>query len=58
VWTEFLKFYPKHTIKFIWIKGHNNHLQNEKCDQLAVEASKKTNLREDVGYVLDKEKKL
>ena len=58
LWTEFLKIYPKHTIKFIWIKGHNNHLQNEKCDQLAVEASKKTNLREDVGYVLDKEKKL
>ena len=52
LWTEFLKIYPEHTIKFIWIKGHNNHLQNERCDHLAVEASKKTNLIEDKGYEL------
>ena len=27
-------------IKFNWIKGHNNHPQNERCDMLAVIAAK------------------
>jgi len=50
LWSEFLKIYPKHTIKFIWIKGHNNHPQNERCDYLAVTASKKKELLTDKGY--------
>ena len=37
-------------MKFIWIKGHNNHPQNERCDYLAVEASKKSNLMIDEDY--------
>lgn len=50
LWTKFLKIYPTHSIKFIWIKGHNNHPQNERCDNLAVEASKKKHLLIDHGY--------
>jgi|TARA_B100001063_G_C16451535_1_gene398571 ribonuclease HI len=57
LWTEFLKIYPKHSIKFIWIKGHNDHPQNERCDSLAVEASKKKNPLVDRGYE-NKEMKL
>jgi ribonuclease HI len=29
-----------HQVKFVWIKGHNSHPENERCDQLAVAASK------------------
>ena len=57
LWTKFLRIYPKHSIKFIWIKGHNNHPQNERCDSLAVEASKKKNPLVDQGYE-NKEMKL
>ena len=57
LWTKFLRIYPKYSIKFIWIKGHNNHPQNERCDSLAVEASKKKNPLVDQGYE-NKEMKL
>ncbi|MGB1269010.1 MAG: ribonuclease HI [Flavobacteriaceae bacterium] len=50
LWKRFLKIYRKHNVAFQWIKGHNNHKQNERCDFLAVEASKKQNLLVDVVY--------
>lgn len=39
LWIRFLEIYKKHQVSFIWIKGHANHSENERCDQLAVEAS-------------------
>ncbi|MFD0977334.1 ribonuclease HI [Salinimicrobium gaetbulicola] len=57
LWIEFLKEYRKHKVKFKWIKGHNDHPQNERCDQLAVEASKGKRLRIDTGFE-DQEKGL
>ena len=39
LWKRFLIVYRKHEVHFKWIKGHNNHIQNERCDQLAVFAS-------------------
>lgn len=50
LWMEFLKLYRKHRVDFQWIRGHNNHPQNERCDALAVMASKQKNLKKDVGY--------
>ena len=50
LWIEFLKEYRKHKVFFKWIKGHNNHPQNERCDFLAVEASKKRKLLIDEGF--------
>ena len=44
LWLRFLKIYNKHVIKFFWVKGHNNNPLNERCDYLAVEASKSLNL--------------
>ncbi len=55
LWQRFLKVYPKHRVKFIWIKGHNNHPQNERCDVLAVEASMGDKLIEDFGYIQQEE---
>lgn len=50
LWMRFLGSYKKHTIKFVWIKGHANNAGNERCDRLAVEASKAPNLQDDTGY--------
>ncbi|MCF8713416.1 ribonuclease HI [Joostella atrarenae] len=50
LWKEFLIEYRKQKVSFQWIKGHNNHPQNERCDFLAVEASKKPNLPADLAY--------
>lgn len=51
LWKLFLKVYRKHNIKFTWIKGHADIPENERCDRLAVEASKQPFLKDDTGYV-------
>jgi ribonuclease HI len=50
LWLRFLDLYRKHNVKIVWIKGHNNNPENEKCDRLAVEASRGDKLLEDTGY--------
>jgi ribonuclease HI len=50
LWRRFLKVYKKHQVKFQWIKGHNDHPQNERCDAIAVAASHKKELLIDAGY--------
>lgn len=50
LWKRFLISYPLHSIKFVWIKGHANIPENERCDQLAVQSSFKPNLPDDTGY--------
>ena len=50
LWMRFLKIYRKHNVKFMWIKGHNNHPQNERCDELAVMASQQSKLSIDEFY--------
>ncbi|MBA4408028.1 MAG: ribonuclease HI [Bacteroidota bacterium] len=51
LWMRFMKIYEKHQIKFVWIKGHDNIPENERCDQLAVQASMQPNLKKDTGYL-------
>ena len=50
LWMRFLKIYRQHQVDFKWIKGHNNHPQNERCDELAVMASGLPNLSVDAFY--------
>lgn len=50
LWKRFLAIYSKHNVKFVWIKGHAGHTENERCDILAVEAALKPNLPVDEGY--------
>lgn len=51
LWMRFLKIYPKHQVKFVWVKGHANIPENERCDQLAVAASMQLVLKKDSGYL-------
>ena len=39
LWKRFLKVYHKYKIKFVWVPGHSGHIENERCDELAVNAS-------------------
>lgn len=36
LWEEILILLKKHDVTFHWIKGHNGHPENERCDRLAV----------------------
>ena len=50
LWLRFCEVYNRHQVKFTWIKGHNGHPMNERCDVLAVRASQQLDLKVDVVY--------
>ena len=50
LWRRFLAVYRRHTVKFCWVKGHANILENERCDELATTAARGTSLLTDSGY--------
>ena len=41
LWEIILNLLKQHNAKINWVKGHNGHPENERCDQLATEAIKK-----------------
>lgn len=36
LWEEMLILLEKHTVVFHWLKGHDGHPENERCDAMAV----------------------
>ena len=48
LWQRLLKAKEPHNVEFIWVKGHAGHDYNERCDILAVNASKKENLKTEI----------
>jgi len=58
LWIRFLELYRKYSVSFIWVKGHANIPENERCDQLAVEGSYGSKLRVDSGYVDNNDERL
>ena len=36
LWEQLLDVLDKHNVEFVWVKGHNGHKYNERCDELAV----------------------
>lgn len=49
LWQRLLKAKEQHDVEFIWVKGHAGHEYNERCDALAVAASKKENLKPEIA---------
>lgn len=41
LWQELYALTQKHTVTWMWVKGHNGNEYNERCDKLAVAAAKK-----------------
>jgi ribonuclease HI len=50
LWMRYLRAAERHRVKFHWIKGHNDHPFNERCDELAVAAATGRGLLVDEGY--------
>lgn len=50
LWKRMIPLLDKYSPTFQWVKGHNNHPQNERCDALAVQASRQQHLPADTGY--------
>ena len=48
LWKRLIELVHNHKVSFIWVKGHNGHPENERCDKLAVKAASGNNLLEDV----------
>jgi ribonuclease HI len=50
LWERVLQLCEKHEVEFRWVKGHENNVENERCDQLAESAARKFGLPVDEGY--------
>ncbi len=50
LWSRLLELISKHEVKFNWVKGHNGHPENERCDSLATNALQSNNLINDEGF--------
>ena len=50
LWQRYIPLHKKYKPKFVWVKGHAGHPENERCDQLAVAAAENRNLLVDKGY--------
>lgn len=45
LWDELLKLLEIHNVTIKWVRGHNGHTENERCDKLAVEQAKKFSIK-------------
>lgn len=50
LWLRFVDIYNQHRVSFQWVKGHAGIPENERCDQLAVDAAEGSNLLVDEGF--------
>jgi ribonuclease HI len=39
LWKRYIPLHRRFNPKFVWIRGHNGHPENERCDRLAVQAA-------------------
>jgi len=53
LWLRYLDISKIHQIKFVWVRGHAGHPENERCDQLAVAAGKQKNLLVDAVFEME-----
>jgi len=56
LWLRYLEISQIHNIKFNWVRGHNGHPENERCDELAVAAGKQKNLLIDSVFEMENAK--
>lgn len=49
LWTRLLQAKKPHDVTFVWVKGHDGHPENERCDNLATSAADGQDLLDDAG---------
>ncbi len=52
LWLRLLEAKKLHQVAFVWVKGHADHVENNRCDSLATTAADGDNLLIDEGYVV------
>ncbi len=50
LWKRFLLVYRQQKVRFHWIRGHNGHPMNERCDELATQAADNGPWLIDIGF--------
>ena len=50
LWRRYLKIASHHNVSFVWVKGHADVPENERCDKLATTSASSNNLLIDEGY--------
>lgn len=50
LWERLIALLDKHNVEFVWVKGHADNVENERCDELARMAIASGNLIEDENY--------
>ncbi|HWZ15157.1 MAG TPA: ribonuclease HI [Mucilaginibacter sp.] len=53
LWLRYLDISKQHNIKFVWVRGHAGHKENERCDELAVAAYKQKDLLIDSVFEME-----
>lgn len=51
LWERLLPLLERHHVSFYWIKAHDGHPENERCDALARQAAMAADRTVDEGYV-------
>lgn len=50
LWEKLIVLLNSHTCRFMWVRGHMGHKENERCDTLAMQAYNMPGLLDDEGY--------
>ena len=50
LWQQLLPLLDTHAVEFVWLRGHTGNQDNERCDELAKQAARQTNLPPDQAY--------
>ncbi len=50
LWMQYYHLAKKHSINFVWVKGHADNIHKNRCDELATAAADGSNLLIDEGY--------
>jgi ribonuclease HI len=55
LWKLLLELCARHEVRFLWVRGHANDVENERCDVLAVLAAQQPDLPVDPGYEIEQD---
>ena len=50
LWQSLDKECQRHKLHWVWVKGHDGHPENERCDKLARSCASKNAFTEDIGF--------
>ena len=53
LWKRLDQACAAHVVTWQWVRGHAGHAENERCDELAVEAAEGDDLATDAGYLAE-----